>query len=687
VPGRSLTVALVEALKKKQMLLLLDNCEHLLDACAHFVDTLLASCPHLRILATSREYLGVAGEAVWVVSSLSVPRTDRLPDAGELTRYDAVRLFVDRARLRLPDFDLTSANGRVVAEVCTRLEGMPLAIELATARMGAVAVEEIAQRLEDSLKLLTAGPRTVEPRHRTMRATLEWSHGLLSEPERVLFRRLSVFAGGWTLEAAEAVCPGGAIEEGDILDLMSGLVDKSLMVAETFGEGRGRYRLLEPVRQYARERLEKMGEAEAVRHQHAAFYLDWAESAEAELRGPGQVEWLERLEDDNDNLRAAMAWLLEKGEVEAAVRMAWSLWQFWLIHGYQGEGRRWIEVALAKGENLAAHTRAKALCVQASTFYGLESPEQLKQTCQEAAALFRLVGDKRGLAYTLVGQAYALMQRGDAERAIALFKESYSLAREAGDKWAMCGGLVGMGSTYLGLGAYEQAARYLEEALALSREIGNKFSESSALYGLALAEHGQDDHKRATELYAEGLKSSAQAGDKANIAYCLEGLAHLAAAQGESEHAAQLFGAAEASLEDAGGALYAYAQDRSLRDQAVDALRSRLDETALAAAWAEGRAMTPDQAAEYALSEEELFPSVSPVLAQPSVGTQPIALTGREEEVTVLVSRGLTNRQIATELSISEHTVATHLGKIMRKLRLNSRSQLAAWVVERRTPP
>jgi tetratricopeptide (TPR) repeat protein len=255
----------------------------------------------------------------------------------------------------------------------------------------------------------------------------------------------------------------------------------------------------------------------------------------------------------------------------------------------------------------------------------------------------RLVGDKLGLAYTLVGKASALMHQCDAERAIALFEESYLLAREAGDKWGMCGGLVGLGSIYLGRGDYEQAARYLDEALALSRELGNKFSESSSLYGLALAEHGRDDHKRAAELYAEGLRSSAEAGDKATIAYCLEGLAQLAAAQGESEHAVRLFGAAEASLEAAGGALYAYVQDRSLREQAVDAIRSRLDEETFSAAWAKGAAMSLSEVVEYALSGGDAIPPMAAVPEPPSAGTQAASLTRRQEEVAALVARGLTN--------------------------------------------
>jgi non-specific serine/threonine protein kinase len=396
------------------------------------------------------------------------------------------------------------------------------------------------------------------------------------------------------------------------------------------------------------------------------------------------VEWLKLLEEEHDNFRAVMAWLLEEGRTESAVRLAYALLLFWYIHGHQGEARRWTEEALAKGRNLPASARAKALVLQGLMSYGLRSPEQTRRLFEEARTLFRGVVDKIGWAQATGGMGLTTLQQGSVEEATALFEEALELFREAGDKWGVSSVLAHLGAIPLGQGNHTLAARYFEEALALTREIGNMISGYVSLYNLALAAQGQGDHKRAAGLYVEGLRYAVEAGDKANTAYCLEGLAELADARGEVQRAVKLFGAAEALLEDAGGALYVQAQDRSLRDQAVYALRSRLDETAFAAAWAEGRAMTPDQAAEYALSEEEPF---SPVPEQSSVDAQPNALTGREEEVTILVARGRTNRQIATELSISEHTVANHVAKILRKLELDSRSQITAWVIERRTMP
>lgn len=683
-PGQLLANTLVDTLRTKRMLLVLDNCEHLVEHVARFVDILLDSCPHLSVLATSREVLGLAGEGSRLVSPLSKPDPRQQVTLEQLERYESVRLFVERARYRNPSFMLAPQNAQTVAEICERLEGIPLAIELAAARVG-LSVEQIATRLDDSLGLLSAGSRTASPRQRTLRGALDWSYDLLSEPERVLFGRLSVFAGGWTLEAAEGAGAGAGIEKQEVLDLLLRLVDKSLVVIETSDDGELRYGLLEPVRQYAQEKLEDSGEAEAVRRLHARFFLDFAEWAGPKLKGPEQVEWLAHLEEDNDNLRAAMAWLLEAGEVEAAVRLAWALWIFWLIRGHQGEGRRWIEAALAKGENLPAYLRARALIVQASTYYGLAGFEQLGQICDEAATLFRRVGDKAGLGFAVSVQATVRMQQGNAELAIELFEKAIELGRETGEKWGVSGALAHLGSVYLGQGYYEPAARYLEEALALSREVGNRLSESAALYGLALAEQGRGDQERAEELYTEGLSSSAEAGDRANMTYCLEGLAQVAVAQGEMERAALLFGAAEASLEAAGGALYAYGQGRSVREQAVNAIRSRLDEAASSAAWAKGRAMSPAETLEYALFKQERTSSGAPATPEkPSASTAPSNLTRREREVASLVARGLTNRQIASELSISEHTVANHVAKILRKLGFDSRSQVTVWVVEQR---
>jgi predicted ATPase/DNA-binding SARP family transcriptional activator len=349
-PGRVLTNALVEVLREKGLLLVLDNCEHVVDAAARLADALLSSCPYLQVIATSREVLGTEGELVWRVDPLPVPDTEqslhRVPTAEELARYDAVRLFVERTRQRSPHFVLTAENSGAVAQICRRLEGIPLAIELAAARMGALSLEQLSKRLNDPLKLLTGG-RNTSSRQRSLRATLDWSYNLLSAEERVLLRRLSAFAGSWTLEAAEAVGTGDGIKEEDFLKLLSNLVDKSLIVAEVSAGEVRRYRLLEPVRQYARERLEASGEADAFRRRHAEFFLALAEEVERESTGAHQQAWAEWLKTEHDNLRAALSWSLEN-EPETTLRLAGPLARFSEMQARFLEGSGWFEAALAQ---------------------------------------------------------------------------------------------------------------------------------------------------------------------------------------------------------------------------------------------------------------------------------------------------------------------------------------------------
>jgi predicted ATPase/DNA-binding SARP family transcriptional activator len=381
-PGRTLLETLENTLRSRMTLLVVDNCEHLVEAVAHLLDSLQASCPHLRILATSRVTLNSAGEVIHVVPPLTVPDSrHKAYTPLELEAYESVGLFVARARQRDPSFVLSAANGEAVAQVCRRLEGIPLAIELAASRMGVLSAQQLSKRLDDSLKVLSRGERTAEPRHRSLRTTLEWSHELLTEAERTLFRRLSVFAGGWTLEAAEEVCSGEGIDEGEVLDLLSELVERSLVVAEAIGQEEVvRFRMLEPVRQYGQERLQESGTAERLHERHAQYYLalaegEGAQEADPGVRGARPVAWLERMEAEHANLRAALSWSLDKdaeepdgdtepdgGRVELGLRLAVALWWLWHTHDYLSEGRSYLERARSsKSSTTAARLRARAL--------------------------------------------------------------------------------------------------------------------------------------------------------------------------------------------------------------------------------------------------------------------------------------------------------------------------------------
>jgi DNA-binding CsgD family transcriptional regulator/tetratricopeptide (TPR) repeat protein len=371
-------------------------------------------------------------------------------------RYEAIRLFVDRARLRLPDFALTRENAGAVARVCRKLDGIPLAVELATARMGSLAVEQVAQRLDASLDVLRGASWSAEARQQTLRATLDWSHNLLSEVEQELFRRLTVFAGGWALEAAEAMCSGGAIEQEDVLDLLGGLVDKSLVVARTSTGGEVRYRMLEPLRQYAGEKLEKSVEAQEVRGRHAAFFLALAEEAEPELAGPHQRAWLERLEGEHDNLREALSWVLERGRAGLALRLGAALWRFWYVRGYISEGVRWLERVLADSQP-AARVKALEGMGWLTQFQG--DSERAQATYEQMLGLSRGLGDKGNVATALNSLGTVAAYRGEHVRAMGSFEEALLRGQKLGAKPHIIETLEGMASLAGTLGEVTRAAR------------------------------------------------------------------------------------------------------------------------------------------------------------------------------------------------------------------------------------
>ena len=683
-PERPITETLKDRLCASELLLVMDNCEHLVEDAAHLVDTLLASCPRLRVLATSREPLSVAGEATWQVPSLPVPNAEHIPEVGELARYDAVRLFVERTRLRLPSFDLAPENASIVAEISRKLDGIPLAIELATARVGALSLKQISERLDDSLKPLASGPRTAPPRQRTMRATLEWSHGLLEEAERKLFERLSVFSGGWTLEAAEAVGPSHGIEEDDILDLLTRLVAKSLVVVEAEAEDAVRYRMLEPVRQYALEKLEARGEAEETRLRHALWCLGLAEEAEPKLRGSEQLTWLERLETEHDNLRAALRWALgpegvqqSAGRAELGLNLTAAVWPFWQSHRHVYEGRRWLERALSES-NAASAARAKALngLGHIATFQG---EEQAITLLEESLALFSKLGNKPGIASSLgnLGVAVVFLQI-DKWRLGALREEAEALLGDPLDRWAATDLFVFLVWSAMDKCDYERAATLALKNLALNQEVGNTQGISFDLISLGMIAWIRGDYKRAVATFHENLCLWQKLTDTA-CGISLLGLAGVAVQGGESARAARLWGAAEALKESTGIAYDApFIRSQYGYKRLLTTIRDRLGEAAFERARAEGKAMRQDQVVEYALSEEEAIRTPTPTPEEPpSSADQPTVLTPREVEIAVLVTQGLTNRQIAEELYVSERTVETHVRRILKKLGLHSRTQIA----------
>ena len=575
-PNRTLTETLVNALRPKPLLLLLDNCEHLLAGCAGLADTLLRACPNLGILATSREGLGIAGEVLYPIPTFPVPDPDRLPPMETLIRYESVRLFAERATAVLPTFRLTSQNAGPVARICHCLDGIPLAIELAAVRVKTLAVDQIVSRLHDRFQLLTRGSRIAPARHQTLRATIDWSYDLLSEQEQILLQRFSVFAGGFTLEAAEQICAGEGIDDGNMLGLLSRLVDKSLVVFDT-QEGQGRYRLLETVRRYSWDRLVETGESEDLRRRHRDWFLALAEMAEPQLDGTEGKAWLTRLETEHDNFRVALELSrTEEGSKEAAARQATALSEFWRMRGHLSEGRRWLEETLSRSGNLSPSLRAKALrraallaLIQSDYIrakaaleeslalsrelrdktdiarslhrlgrlaYFQDEQDRATALCEESLTIFRELGNRYGIAASLETLGRVAWRQGNYECARRLCEESLAVAREAGDKMRIAGALDILSLVVLYEGNCEKAVKLQEESLALVRQFGDKIVPDSVSI-LGIGAYYQGDYKKASTLFQEALTMARELDYRRGIAIQLHFLGRVARAQGDYSRA------------------------------------------------------------------------------------------------------------------------------------------------------
>ena len=543
---RPLLVTLVDHLRPKRVLLLLDNCEHLIDACAGLADTLLRGCPEVKILPSSREALGLTGEVVFRVPPLSLPDSRLVPALERLAEYEAVRLFVDRAIAVKPDFTLTDDTAAAVVQICRRLDGIPLAIELAAARVRTLSVQQITAHLDERFRLLTGGSRTALPRHQTLRGLIDWSYGLLSEAERELFRRVSVFVGGWTLEASVAVCAGVDVDRYDIVELLGRLVDKSLCLID--GEGSDpRYRLLETIRQYGFEKLAETSEGQVVRARHRDFYLGFAEDAEPRLQGPEQVAWLQRLEADHDNLRAALRWSLDCDETEAALRLGSALSLFWDTHGYVREGREWLDELLAHARERPTSTvttrRAlgKVLDAASRTRARWSEFPQATEFLTQGLAVWRELGDKRGIAEALNNLAVGATQSGDRVRARVLVAESLALFRELSDKRGTAHALNNLAEIVRGDGDLPGARALFEESVPLFEAIEERRGLSHALDNLGGILTAQGDYGPAEALYSRSRRLAEELGDNHAVATALRSLGGVAHHRGDHERARSFY--------------------------------------------------------------------------------------------------------------------------------------------------
>jgi predicted ATPase/DNA-binding XRE family transcriptional regulator len=590
-------------LRDKQLLLVLDNLEHVL-AAAPEVAELMEVCPDLCVLVTSRAPLHLRGEHEYPVPPLTLPASTKSPEIEDVSNSASGRLFVERAKEASPTFELTAENAGAVASICRRLAGLPLALELAAAKATFLDPVTMLSRLEQALS--TGWARDLPERQRTIRASLDWSYNLLDGPQQQLFGRLSVFSGGFTLEAAEAV--GAAREEdgsGNVLDLLGRLVDQSLVV-RSLTEGASRYGMLEPVRQYALERLEESGKAGEARRRHVQFFLALAEQAEPEIKGQDQVEWLDRLEADNGNMSAAIGRSLEAGDALTVARFGWALGMYWVMRLRQGEGRLWMEQVVSSSD-LPAKMRGRIRWALSVCMYGFGDDRRLQRLAEEGVVLSREARDRFGEGLALGIHGFAALQLGELDQATRLLEESLEIFREQRDAWASAHVLNHLAVVPLRQEDYPRAVGYAEEALALTHRTGDRFAANISLNLLAQAAWASGEHRLADRYLREALVDAYEIRAWMDAAYCVQGLAAAAGERDEQQRAAQMLGAADAMLETAGPRFRAMAtDDHELHRHTVSAVREQLGERAWTSAWDEGRAMTFDEAVAFALEGEPL---------------------------------------------------------------------------------
>jgi len=598
--ARPVLDTLLDHVRDREMLLVLDNFEQVIEG-APVTSDLLASAPRLRILVTSREPLHISGEQELAVPPLGLPDA-REPVAPEhLARFEAISLFVQRATAVDPSFRVTQNNAQAVAELCRRLDGLPLAIELAASRVKLLSPRAILERLEHRLDLLTSGPVDVPARQRTLREAIGWSYELLDEIERIAFRRLSVFAGGWALEDAEAVANPGAELGADLLEVLGSLVDKSLVERMRATSDAVRFGMLETIREYAAERLEAAGEVEATRDRHASRFLDLAEAAEPHLRGVNQGRWLDQLEVEHDNVRAALRRAIDAGHHGAALRLVGALWRFWHLHGHLAEGRRWAEEVLGlPGAAGRTAGRASALTALGGLAYWQEDLPATGAAYEEALAIAQELGDRRAEAEGLYNMSFVPAYKGDFDRAVAILRDGRTLFEELGVRRGVADTVWLMAIVARLEGDNRTARARAEESLRIHREIGDRFGMTDALHVLGRIALADGDLATAGNSFLEALANDERVGNRTGMGIVLDNLAAKASAEGHHLRAVRLGGASEAIKAAAGG--HAPPPFIDLPDPR-EAARDALGDAAVAAAWEEGRAMTLDQALAYARQE------------------------------------------------------------------------------------
>jgi predicted ATPase/DNA-binding NarL/FixJ family response regulator len=655
-PGRPLTATLSDYLRTKQILLLFDNCEHLAAEVASMVEAFLQVSPGLHVFVTSRVQLGIGGERTW-----SVP---------QLVEAEATALFAERAGHARDGFSLTPQNSVAIMDICRRLDGVPLAIELAAARLRTISLDEIAARLADRFALLTGGSRTALPRHQTLQATMDWSHELLPPAAQRLWRRLAIFAGSFELAAAEAVCSDDVLDQTQLIDLLTVLVDSSIVQVHE-SAGARRYQLLETIREYGLQKLEDVGETETFRRRHLEWFLALAHRAEPEWRGANQALWLDRLEADLDNVRAALDYSrTDPDRVDDGLALASALWLLWHSRGHIGESRQWLSSLLDQAR--PGRARAYGLNVSGFMAYVQGDTAAAVPLLEESLRLNETLGDRPGANFSLLRLGIGLYYNNEIERAITVLDQALSRYRESGDRIGIYVCAYELAEALTMSGEYARATTLHEESLALKQQQGDAWHIGLSYFGLGLLAWLQGDHRQAVARLRESISLRHELEEWWGLTRALEALAWVEASRADLRRAAHLMGAAAAMLERSSTALSPNYLVH--HEQCLHTVTSGLSGADFESAWAAGHRLPAAQAVQYALKGGSL---------PTHEARQPGDVSPREAEIAGLVATGMTNRQIASKLHLAERTVDAHVEHIMNKLGYRSRAQIAAWIATR----
>ncbi|WP_246257094.1 ATP-binding protein [Amycolatopsis anabasis] len=674
---RPLIELLVDQLQGRRMLLVLDNCEHLVEECARFTDALLRACPDLVVLATSRQSLGVAGERVLPVMPLGVPEPGE--SVADLQRYDAVRLFEDRATAVVPSFAITEGNVEDVIRLCRALDGLPLAIELAAVRLRSLSVRQLADRLNQRFTLLTGGSRSGPSRHATFQALIDWSHELCTGAERLLWARAAVFSGSFDLDTVEEVCSGEGLDRAEVLDVLDGLIDKSILLREE-DHGVARYRMLETVRQYGEDRLRAAGDLLRMKRRHRDRYLELTKRFEAEWFGPGQVALVDWLKHEHANLRGALDFCAgDPGEAVVGLLMVRNIKEYWVLRGINTEGRMWlrklVEIAPADAPN-----RAAALWMYAFLALVQGDAPAYEASLADAERIAEETGDELDTAYVHHVRAYAALIGNDSEQAAKLFQLAVQMFREHQDLGGELWSRYNYGLAISLAGDLDRGRQVLRECVENCAARGEVFWRSWALWSRSAAEYLRGDLQAAVDAGLELLRLQRRVHDRVIIAFSLTVMAGCATHGGDLRRAARLLGAASTVWRLLGASPTNYAAFLEPMERDIEIVTGGLGVEEALQEFAAGTALSIDQALAYVLAEETTD------TATPSRESRD-PLTKREAQIAELVAEGMTNREIADRLVIARRTAETHIDHIMTKLDFTNRAQIAAWVVESRHSP